>query len=56
MPTFNDVGINVRGLVLVFVGGVELFRCYRLLVHLSPEVGDVGNDEWDDERHYGHGL
>ena len=41
-------------LLLVLVLGVKLLGGNRSLVHLMPEIGDIGNDKRNDERYYGH--
>ena len=41
--------------LLIFVGVFKLLGCERFLIHLTPEVGNVRNYKWYDERHNSHG-
>ena len=50
----EDAVLASSFLVLIRLGFFQFFRCNRTDIHPSPEVGDIGHYERDDERYDGH--
>ena len=43
--------VNIR---LILLAVVELVGRKRFFIHLTPEVGDIGDDKWDNKRYDSH--